>query len=283
MIIAKLEEGFIPWKKPWNALGPASSYISKKPYRGINQLILNSLHHTYPYYLTFKQASGLGGKVKKGSRAIPVTYWNFIFFNKDSGKKITEEEARRLAPGQVKKSAFLRYYAVFNISDVEGVDFKLPSITEKPENKVFEDCEQIVNNMPQPPQIRHEMNEAFYSPIGDYINMPKLQYFENSAMYYSVLFHELTHAAGHAKRLARPEVMDVHKFGSLTYGKEELTAEMGSSFLNGFAGIQCEQTIEDSARYIQGWLRKLKDDKTFVIEAAGKAQKATDYILKRGN
>lgn len=43
-------------------------------------------------------------------------------------------------------------------------------------------------------------------------------------------------------------------------------------------GIQ-QQTLENSAAYLQGWLRALKNDKTFILKAAGQAQKAADYIL----
>jgi antirestriction protein ArdC len=53
---------------------------------------------------------------------------------------------------------------------------------------------------------------------------------------------------------------------------------MGAAFLCGFAGIE-NITLNNSAAYIQGWLKALKDDKKLVIMAAAQAQKAADYIL----
>jgi antirestriction protein ArdC len=279
LIIEKLEQGVIPWKKPWSSFGPAANYLTRKPYRGINQLLLNSLAHTYPYYLTFHQAGQLGGKVRKGAKAFPVTYWNFVYHHASTGRKITEAEARLLPAQEVLTSAFLRYYSVFNVADVEGIDFQFPQPGERSEITINAACEQIIRRMPLTPRITHQGHEAYYSPATDTVNMPPMPCFNSAETYYSVLFHELTHATGHAKRLARPEVIDHHRFGSTGYSREELTAEMGACFLSGFAGIQTEQTLQDSAGYINGWLQQLRNDKTFLLEAAGKAQKAADYIL----
>lgn len=116
LIIEKLESGTIPWKQPWNDYGPACNYLSKKPYRGINQLILNGLH-TKPFYLTFHQAVSLGGRINKGAKSIPVTYWNFINRHKETGKKLSDAEATSTPADLVVRSAFLKYYRVFNIDD----------------------------------------------------------------------------------------------------------------------------------------------------------------------
>jgi len=87
LIIEKLEQDVVPWKQPWNDYGPAANYLSRKPYRGINQLILTGLH-ARPFYLTFRQATSLGGKVRKGAKSIPVTYWNFTYFHKETHRKV---------------------------------------------------------------------------------------------------------------------------------------------------------------------------------------------------
>ena len=68
--------------------------------------------------------------------------------------------------------------------------------------------------------------------------------------------------------------------GLWSYSKEELVAEMSACFLCGHAGIE-NTTIENSAAYIQGWLRSQKNDKALLIHAAAQAQKASDYILNR--
>jgi antirestriction protein ArdC len=96
--------------------------------------------------------------------------------------------------------------------------------------------------------------------------------------YYSVLFHELTHSTGHWQRLHRQTLTDLCPFGSTNYSKEELVAEMGAAFLCGIAGI-ANETVDNSAAYIQSWLTKLKNDTRLIILAAAQAQKAADYIL----
>jgi len=96
------------------------------------------------------------------------------------------------------------------------------------------------------------------------------------------LFHELTHATGHESRLNRKGVSGSDglwsAFGSQSYSKEELVAEMGAAFLCGRAGI-VERTIDNSAAYVRSWLQRLKDDARLVVLAAAQAQKAADFIL----
>lgn len=87
--------------------------------------------------------------------------------------------------------------------------------------------------------------------------MPKRETFDAEPEYYSTLFHELTHATGHESRLGRLQE-SVHGFGSVTYAKEELVAEMGASFLSGVAGI-VNRTVDNSAAYINSWLGPPKD------------------------
>jgi antirestriction protein ArdC len=60
-------------------------------------------------------------------------------------------------------------------------------------------------------------------------------------------------------------------------GLEELVAEIGAAFLNNHTGILNDNTMKDSAAYIQGWLRQLRNDKKFIIEASPKAQRSIDY------
>lgn len=139
-------------------------------------------------------------------------------------------------------------------------------------------AEAIVAGMPQRPAIRHGMRKAFYTVHDDTISLPELKVFESSADYYAALFHELIHATGHETRLNRTSIIEGNGYGSDPYCKEELIAELGAAFLCGHAGI-IDRTIDNSASYIQGWLSKLKADKTLVVQAAAQAEKAVDFIL----
>jgi antirestriction protein ArdC len=91
------------------------------------------------------------------------------------------------------------------------------------------------------------------------------------------MFHELTHSTGHAKRLAREGFDSPQKFGSESYSREELIAEMGSAMLCGVAGIE-QSTVANSAAYLKTWIARLKSDSKLVVSTASAAQKAADYI-----
>ena len=270
----------IPWKKSWSAQGPAANYVTKKPYRGINALLLNSLGLAQPYFLTFRQAQRLGGHIQKGAKSLPVVYWQWYFSHKETGCKLTEEEAQALPGQEVERKAFLRYYRVFPIQDTKGIDFAMPDTqpTEHPEDLLMQGFEPL-HSMPHPVAVKTIRQQPYYHPRHDYINMPAMNAFSSAESYFQVLYHELTHATGHPKRLNRPGVSDPQPFGSWSYSQEELVAEMGASFLANLMNISSEATLDDAAAYIQGWLKVLRNDKRLVIEAAQKAQRAVDYIL----
>ena len=143
-------------------------------------------------------------------------------------------------------------------------------------------CENIIENMPNSPELKSiDGNRAFYSPALDFVNMPDIKQFETPEDYYATFFHELTHATGHASRLAREEVMDPVTFGSKAYSREELVAEMGASFLCSTVQIDYDSITENSAAYLAGWLQVLREDSKFIFKAATEAQKAVNYILNR--
>jgi antirestriction protein ArdC len=168
---------------------------------------------------------------------------------------------------------------VWNVQQTEGITYP-ELVTDTNFFAPIEAAEKIVAVMPNKPPIEHIGNRAFYNPRSDSVTLPKLTSFESAEEYYSTCFHELTHSTMHECRLDRKVKDEVHRFGDEGYSKEELVAEMGASFLCGHAGIE-NTTIENSAAYIQGWLKALKNDKTLLVLAAAQAQRSTDYILNR--
>ena len=265
-VIATLEAGVVPWRKPWNGQGGMpKNLISGKAYRGINVFLLHCLAYESPFFLTFRQAKKLGGYVRKGERGCPVVFWTI---------RETEEEE-----GKIRHVPLLRHYTVFNVAQCEGID--IPQLAEvEREHSPIEAAEHIVENMPDAPEVRHGHTGASYSPSEDLVRMPRPEVFEDGARYYATLFHELTHSTGHSSRLDRKLDPGLAPFGSPDYSREELVAEMGAAFLCGEAGI-LDTNIDQSAAYIGGWLRKLQNDRSLVVTAAAQAQKAADYILDR--
>ena len=280
-IIKKLEEGTAPWRCSWSRYGMAKNYVSGNAYRGINAFLMNFLPvHPIPYYLSFKQAKELGGHVKKGSKAEKVYFFKAYYKDAD-GNSISDERAAQLqaSGGDYQFIPFLKSYSVFNIADVEGVDFDIPEI-KKHQHPTNEQCEAMIAAIKNPPQfVEEDHNGAWYSPRRDALNMPPLSQFESAEEYYCTQFHELTHSTGHVTRLNREGITGKVKRGSDEYAREELIAEMGASFLCAATGIDVAAVTDNSAAYIAGWLSRLQNDKTLVLKAAAAAQKAADYLL----
>ena len=184
--------------------------------------------------------------------------------------------------GETEKFPILRTYRVFNLEQCELPQEKIPEAAMVPENafEPIQVCEELVAGMPDPPTLRHGSGGALYRPATDTVEMPRRERFNGPAGYYSTLFHELAHSTGHPTRLNRPGITDVKPFGTPDYSREELIAEMGAAFLCGHCGIE-NAIIENSAAYIAGWLRQLRNDKRLVVQAAAAAQKAADLILGR--
>jgi len=264
-IIKQLESGVAPWRKPWRTEMPAN-LASKKEYRRINVFLLASLGYGSRYWLTYRQAQTLGGSVRKGEHGSKVVFWKIDEYRKED-KETGETENR--------KSILLRYYTVFNLEQCEGIKSPEPARVIAP----LEQCENIVNSMPNPPGFEQD-SRAFYRPCTDTVGVPARTAFDSPEEFYSTLFHELTHSTGHPSRVGREGIMDHNPFGSEDYSKEELVAEMGAAMLCGVAGIQ-SRTLDNSASYLQSWINRLRSDSRLIVSAASQAQKAADYILGR--
>ena len=130
--------------------------------------------------------------------------------------------------------------------------------------------------MPNAPRME-QSSAAWYRPSNDTVGMPARGLFSSAEEYYSTLFHELTHSTGHASRIGREGIEILNTFGSESYSKEELVAEMGAAMLCGVTGI-APATIENSAAYLKTWIERLKSDSRLLVSAASAAQKAADYI-----
>ena len=279
-IIAKLEAGVIPWRKEWNvpisqrALGNAPRNAhSNRPYRGINFAILYG-EYSDPRWLTFKDAIDFGGSVRKGEKGTQIAFWKQTSYQRENENGEVE----------TKHGMLLRLYSVFNVEQCDGL--KLPERKGEivPDFNPVDAAEAIVAGMPNAPVIRHGGDRAFYSPASDSVTVPLAGFFSTPDAYYHTLFHELTHSPLHAPRLNRATTDNagLSCFGSSDYGREELVAELGASFLGSQCGIDAP-TLDNAAAYLDNWLKAIKADKKAIFYAAGRAQAAADYILgKKG-
>ena len=265
-IIAELEKGKIPWEKPWTGIrSGAYNRITKKPYSLLNQILLGRDGE----WASFKQWQELGGHIKKGEKSSFVTFWKMQIYTE------TQEDGTEVD----KIIPLLRYYNVFHISQVEGVE----PLKEKLNTEIepIEEADRIIKEYVDREHITFKeciSDKAFYRPMTDTVVVPLKEQYKNINSFYQVAFHEITHSTGAQKRLDR-DIKELAPFGSEIYSKEELVAELGSAFLINHLGIETEGTFQNSASYIESWLKVLKNDNKFIVSASSKAEKAVNYIL----
>jgi antirestriction protein ArdC len=276
-IIAALEAGTVPWHMPWSKLSSLRN-MRGTGYHGMNVLLLGSAGMARGYtcntWATFNQIRQAGGMVNKGEHGTPVVFWHFFEVNaKGESSSSPDGSAPAPAAGAKKTIPMLRYYTVFNLEQQTGV--AIPTIPVTEHNPIAE-AETMLEHFADHPPIGFAPGRAFYSPGEDRISVPPIGHYQKTEEYYSTLFHECIHSTGHEKRLAR-KAGEWTGFGSESYSKEELVAEIGAAFLCAETGI-VNQTIDNSAAYIASWLGRLKNDKRLVVTAAGAAQKAAQYI-----
>jgi antirestriction protein ArdC len=257
--LAQIEKGVLPWRKPWTLGTWPHNMVSGKGYSGFNviNLAFSAMCDGWTHgWATFKQISNAGGKIRKGEKASRISYWKF-FEGKDG-----------------KEFPMIRYFSVFNLSQLEDQgSLKLVEV-EPSEIEPIEMAEQMVAKY-EGPRINHDQHgRAYYSPGHDIVHMTVREEHVNTEEYYGTLFHELVHSTGHESRLAR--INRPMAFGSEIYSKEELVAEIGSIIMCSMCDVTPD--LDNSASYIAGWCRKLKDEPALLLTAAGAAQKAVNHI-----
>ncbi len=240
-----------------------------EPFRGINTINLwcEGIERGYdnPIWMTYRQASELGGQVRKGEKGSLVVYADRFSKTEtaDNG-----EEIERSIP-------FLKAYVGFNCEQIDGLPerFQPKRADPLPEPMRHAAAETFLRNTKA--DIRHGGNRAFYQIGEDCIQLPPYEAFKDNESYLATAFHECAHWTRHETRLNRD--MGRTRYGDEGYAKEELVAEISSAFLCADLGITPE-IRDDHASYIASWLEVLKNDKRAIFSTAAHAQRATDYL-----
>jgi antirestriction protein ArdC len=265
-ILASLDAGVVPWRKPWRAYGSGNmprNAITNRPYSGANTVLLwitaEERGYAAPKWLTYKQAAEAGGQVRRGARGTQIVY---------VGRVVKKDETT----GRERAIAFLKSFTVFNLAQCDGLEHLVdaaPKIINPDERDALAD--EFMKSTGA--VVQHGESRAYYSSKSDYINLPMFEAFKGAEDYYATAFHELTHWTGHEKRLNRTFGK---RFGDATYSAEELVAELGSAFLCAEFGF--DNTLENSASYIDHWRSFLNEHEHAFIEAAGKASRAVEFM-----
>ena len=266
-IIDALKEGKKPWAKGWvdcpNTLGLAKSLSTGKPYRGINQWVLQAIAYQRGIqsngFATFNQIKHLEGHVKKGSKAIKIIFWKPIKREKknDAGKLVDDS------------FAVMKTYNVFSVEDTDLKNFKAGfGQSIEPSFDRFEQFERLIEKLGV--EVRRGKNKAFYSPSEDVINMPFESQFKDEGEWYSTFAHELIHWTEKRIGFDRSKVKDAYPFA-------ELISEMGACMLLNELQIPYAN-MENSTNYIGSWLEKMNGDTSYIFKASSWASKAVDFL-----
>ena len=276
-IIAQLEAGVFPWVQPWSSaaagIGLPRNAVSGRPYSGINVLILWGAAIEGGYasqdWLTFQQALVAGGCVRKGERGRTVFYADRFTPQKGKaqGDEQGEDDAARSIP-------FLKRFTVFNVAQCDGLPERFAAAPMPlPEREPHLAAEALI--AASGAEFRIGGAQAFYVPALDYVQVPPQPAFTQQIDYYRTVLHELSHWTGHRSRLGRDQSGG---FGSATYAREELCAELASAFLCAALGIV--PTVRH-ADYLANWLAVLRADNRAIFKAASQASKAADFLLSQ--
>jgi len=272
-IIQAIEAGTKNCRMPWHiteadCFAPINA-VSKRPYRGVNVLILwaAALNKGYAggLWATYEQWKQLGAQVRKGEKSTTVVLW------KPTERQARESDEQSTKSEKKRGGLIARGFSVFNLAQVDGYEaVRTPKLFESSRIRAAE-----TTLLGAGADIRHGGATAYYDKAMDFIAIPCFESFRNAIGYYSVLAHELTHWTAAAHRLDRNLS---GRFASEAYAVEELIAELGAAFLCAALGLSVEPR-EDHADYIANWLAILRNDKKAIFTAASKAQQAANWIF----
>ena len=286
--IAALQKDEIPWHQDWHNIGTPHNAVTGRGYHGLNFFWLSCVamqkNYSDPRWCTFNQAKAKGWKVNKGEKGTRVEFW--ALFDTEKKKKLTTAEVEKLRRTLTDEEFAERVkpvsnvFTVFNGDQIDGIP-ELPKAerTEFSSEELITARDKLLDNMCL--ELHEGGNRAYYSPSEDYVRMPTVEQFDNTYSYMSVFLHEAAHASGAAHRLNRDLT---GSFGSESYAKEELRAEIASAFTASATGINYEQApqMENHTAYVQNWISVLQNNPNELFRAIKDATKISDYLIEKG-
>jgi antirestriction protein ArdC len=265
-ILESLEQGYLPWNRPWR-MDQHRNGSSARPYRGVNVQLLELAAQRRGFtdlrWLTYAQATRLGGHVRRGERGTAI-----VWFERKERRECSDTHVAEDQPPEW--FWLVRSHTMFNVEQTEGT---LEALAQ-PAPRSFSPLEAADNVLGDSGAIIvHHGSRAFYDPASDRITLPPRSAFTSEDGYYSIAFHELVHWTGAPSRLARDHT---GRFGDPSYAFEELVAELGASFVAARCGIEHST---QAAAYIQSWMTVLRHDNRALFTAARMATSAADFLV----
>lgn len=282
--INSLNENKIPWERMWHTEKPYNA-TTQKDYRGVNSLWLSvqagERGYTDPRWCTFKQAKDNGWSVKKGEKGTAIEFWSI--YDTKARKTLSLSEADEIVSKEPERAddmkPIARAHYVFNAEQIDGIP-KLERLEPAGDIAAIRgQRDTLLQNMGL--TFKEGGDRAYYSPSNDSVTMPPENAFKDVYGYMSVFLHECGHATSNPTRLNRPIG---GMFGSESYAKEELRAEIASAFTTqalGFKGAE-NQFLDNHKAYIQSWIEAIKDKPNELFAAIKDAEKISDYLIEKG-
>ena len=278
-IIEELKNGTAPWQKPWKAgecrrpLNPVTGTV----YKGVNTVMLARHGYADPRWMTMKQANDQEWRVKKGSKAQQVVFWQWTDRQPvldDFGKPVKDETGEEQKENVQLERPRLHVFSVFHVSQLQTLDGQDLPAYEPPELAwdPIERGEEILRDSGA--SITHDQSDrAFYRIATDDIHLPPREHFPEAGNYYSTALHELGHWTGHESRMGR----EFGPHGSEVYAKEELRAEIASWMLNQELGLPHQP--DQHVSYVDSWVSVLQKDPYEIMRACRDAEKIKEYVM----
>jgi antirestriction protein ArdC len=284
-IIRALEAGTVPWQKPWGAGGGwPRSMTTNKRYQGVNVLVLGMTSeergYSSPWWGTYRQIQELGGHVLRGQSAKSDTGSTTVMFAETRERDEDEADPRTGEPGR-RRYTVAKAFRVFNAAQCEGLPERF--YPQPGTEELLAGPQAVLDGYLAHggPRLDHvPIDRAYYTGENDRIVLPLRTQFKSPGHYYGTSFHEAVHSTGHPSRLNRPGIAEFDHFGSGKYAREELVAQIGAAMLLAETGVDEPGLFDNSAAYVQSWLRTLKNDRSLVVSAASQAYKAVDLITE---
>ncbi len=277
-LIEEMKKGDLPWRKDWKVMNSRPfNPVTNVVYQGNNRIRLMLAawqhHYTDPRWMTFKQASDKHWHVKKGSRGILCETWIFGE-EKEVVDPVTHE----------KKKEFVQYehpvvnsFTVFNASQIEGIP-ELDVGKALPHTAQLELADRFVKSSVCPIIEEKMGSECYYTKLFDEIHLPSRDQFESAEAFLASAIHEMGHSTGHPSRLNR----DLSgEFGSKSYAREELVAELNAVYVQADLGIDLKDRLENHAAYLQYWIHAMEENPSILFQASSDASKASEYLEKQ--
>jgi antirestriction protein ArdC len=269
IIIERLKTGVVPWRRPWNTVNEMpNNPMTGTVYSGVNMFILFGSGYIVPRFLTYKQATALGGQVRGGEKALPCYYWST--FDKEKEKSDGTKQTDSIP--------FMKLYHLFNVSQIDGLEPEIMALPEERKDYSRLDlADTFISDWSTSANVRikEHAGEAYFSLTTTDISMPSIGLFKSDHEYYATLFHEMIHATEHimGKELSSNRNTRKRK----DYAFNELIAEIGAAYLCAEFGID-NSVIENQAAYISNWLEHLERDSRLIIQAGAAATKAVSWM-----